>query len=278
MLTQYGLVKRAEHFWKGLSSNESQISAVPPDRYGDRFVKFITGITKTREAADLEKAEQQGDTRRQSEILSDPRSSGASARRSSQDPPGTSKVMEKAEKQAEKSKRQGADESNVPSKKLTSARSPSAERGDPGGYTLPVVEEDVEGQSTGGRSGRSGRSNEPSPQPHAASQRATPHDTLDLPARVDRLNLERDEPSDAPPPPPTKDARPITPNTNHRSSLPQIDGPNDSLQDSPPQGSMLQADKTLRKRASDLNKALPKPPADDEVETSDFTLRSPDAS
>ncbi|KAF2100067.1 SAICAR synthase-like protein, partial [Rhizodiscina lignyota] len=54
-LTHYGFIKRAEHFWKGLSSPESQISAVPPERYGDRFVRFINGITKTREAAELEK-------------------------------------------------------------------------------------------------------------------------------------------------------------------------------------------------------------------------------
>ena len=67
---------------------------------------------------------------------------------SPKDQEATDKVMRKAEKQAEKSKRQGADESNVPTKKLTSARSPSPPGESTGaGFTLPVVEEDVEGQS-----------------------------------------------------------------------------------------------------------------------------------
>ena len=51
-LTHYGLVKRLEHFWKGLHDNRSQISPVPPQAYGDRFINFITGITMTKEEAE----------------------------------------------------------------------------------------------------------------------------------------------------------------------------------------------------------------------------------
>lgn len=259
---------------------------MPPDRYGDRFVKFITGVTKTREAAELEKAEQRGDGQAATEILADSRMSSINARpdssQSPTDPPGTNRVIEKAEKQAERSRRQGADESAVPNKMLTSARSPSAERGEPGGYTLPVVEEDVEGQSTGGRSGRSGRSNEPSPHP---SQQMPPGSHGDTELR--KTGTMEGLPTRPPPTPPKDNMsrsgslasqgknRPSTPAYNDES-IPQIDGPHDSQQDSPPL--TLPKDKVLRKRASDLNKALPKPPVEDEDARSDFMLRPPDAS
>lgn len=48
-LTKYNLVKRGEHFFKGLTQNEAEISAVPPDRYGIRFVDFISSTTMPRE-------------------------------------------------------------------------------------------------------------------------------------------------------------------------------------------------------------------------------------
>lgn len=49
---QYGFVKRIEHFWKGLRDNRSQISPIPPQQYGDRFLNFVTGITMTKEEAE----------------------------------------------------------------------------------------------------------------------------------------------------------------------------------------------------------------------------------
>ncbi|ETN44298.1 uncharacterized protein HMPREF1541_10478 [Cyphellophora europaea CBS 101466] len=51
-LTHYGFVKRLEHFWKGLKDNRSQISPIPPQQYGDRFLNFVTGITMTKEEAE----------------------------------------------------------------------------------------------------------------------------------------------------------------------------------------------------------------------------------
>ena len=42
-----------EHFLKGLTNDETQISAIPPDKYGERFIKFITGSTKLRDVTGL---------------------------------------------------------------------------------------------------------------------------------------------------------------------------------------------------------------------------------
>lgn len=80
-------------------------------------------------------------------------STGGSSMRSQQSPK-TEKVMERAEREAQKSQRKGASEEDVPERRLAAVRSPSADRGDGyGGTTLPVVEEVVgESQSTGGRS------------------------------------------------------------------------------------------------------------------------------
>ena len=73
------------------------------------------------------------------------------------EPPKVEKVMEKAEREAQKSQRHGANEEDVPERRLAAVRSPSADRSEGyGGTTLPVVEEVVgENQSTGGRSGGS---------------------------------------------------------------------------------------------------------------------------
>lgn len=50
------MIKKIEHFWKGLSNDKSKISALPPDQYGDRFYHFITGITMSAEEAKRERA------------------------------------------------------------------------------------------------------------------------------------------------------------------------------------------------------------------------------
>ncbi|KAK4447746.1 hypothetical protein QBC34DRAFT_123556 [Podospora aff. communis PSN243] len=50
-LTHYGIIKKLENFWKGLSGDRSQISALPPQEYGDRFLNFISGITMSQEEA-----------------------------------------------------------------------------------------------------------------------------------------------------------------------------------------------------------------------------------
>lgn len=138
-LSQYGFVKRAEHFWKGMSSDSSQISPIPPEGYGDRFVKFISGITMTKE--DQERQDQSGNLLDGS-IEHHRRSSLRTSRHS------TEKIIEKAEKQAHKTEKQGAIEDPKRDRTLSAVRSPSVERASgAGGATLPVVEEDGEAAS-----------------------------------------------------------------------------------------------------------------------------------
>ncbi len=50
-LTRYNWKKKIEHLWKGSKGNEPQISPLPPQRYGDRFKKFISRITKGSDVA-----------------------------------------------------------------------------------------------------------------------------------------------------------------------------------------------------------------------------------
>jgi 1-phosphatidylinositol-4-phosphate 5-kinase len=175
-----------EHFFKGLMNPESQISAIPPERYGDRFVKFINGVTKTREAADREKREEAANA------ANDPQLSGLNITHQERESSGM--VMEKAEAQAERSSQRGASEEDIPDRSMHILRSPSAERGELG-TALPVVEEAIESSSTGGRSGRS---TESSFHPQASRPANSQEDRA-------FESISRDEPPHRPPPP--KDAR-----------------------------------------------------------------------
>ena len=115
-----------------MSANKSQISPIPPEDYGDRFVKFITGLTKTKEQAEREsRSTEQID----GSIHTDRQPSFTLSRHS------TDKVIQKAEKQAQKSvEKQGASpEESMRDRTLMAERS--------GGATLPVVEEDGEAGS-----------------------------------------------------------------------------------------------------------------------------------
>lgn len=247
-LTHYSIIKRMEHFFKGLANTESQISAIPPERYGDRFVKFISGVTRTNEAADREKRD------KAARAASDPLIDGinsTSAQRSS-----TDRVLEKAEHQADRSRQRGRTEENVPSRELRVVRSPSAERGEIG-TTLPVVEEAAESSSMGGRSNRSASSAQdnmiadfPPPPPHKEAHLGLPS----LQTRSRSRSRERDASHGRPPPTPPKDSstasndgRPPTPPkdeayTQHRHSGPPT----------PP--------KEQRGRSLGRNKELPMPP------------------
>lgn len=183
-----------EHFFKGLANTESQISAIPPERYGDRFIKFITGVTKTKEAAEREKAEAAA-SNTTNEVT-------AGVSRDS-----TDQVMERAEHQAEKTQRHGHPERDIPNLQMRAIRSPSAERGEIG-TTLPVVEEAGEASSLGGRSNRSHDAPTRSPPPPPTGE-----------AHVTPLQrpLARDVEHGRPPPTPPKDSgmasgeRPPTP-------------------------------------------------------------------
>jgi 1-phosphatidylinositol-4-phosphate 5-kinase len=137
-------VKRIENFLKGMSGHESQISPVPSEFYGERFLKFISGTTMSREEAE-----------RQMSLAADRQGNVPIVKHNgSQGEPSTSQdlIMERAEREAAKRSRDGNQEDEKPDRTLTTARSPSADRGLPAGTTLPVLEEVGEGGSVGGRS------------------------------------------------------------------------------------------------------------------------------
>lgn len=180
-----------EHFFKGMANEESQISAIPPQRYGDRFIKFISAVTKTKEAAEREKAEEHLNQ------TDDPLLSGVNATRSERE--STEKVFNKAHESAEHFAGHVAQE-EPHRREIRAVRSPSAERGELG-TTLPIVEEAAESSSTGGRSARSTDDNLPSRAPTLRQE------DRGLQAR------SRDHSHGRPPPTPPKDseARPPTP-------------------------------------------------------------------
>ncbi|UPL01615.1 hypothetical protein LCI18_012549 [Fusarium solani-melongenae] len=156
-LTHYGIIKKIEHFWKGLSSDRSQISALPPAQYGDRFYHFIEGVTMSSEEAHRE-AERRDQEMIEAQESGQRVSSWNSRRRSSQaippmpthvppPPPGprspeAQETVEKASREAERAERHGHTENQVPDRVLTTAGS----RGDARDSMqhepiLPVVEE-----------------------------------------------------------------------------------------------------------------------------------------
>lgn len=239
-----------EHFFKGLANTESQISAIPPERYGDRFVRFISGVTKTNEAADREKREKAA--RAASEPLIDGINSSAAQRSS------TERVMEKAEHQADRSRQRGRSEDNVPNREMRVVRSPSADRGELG-TTLPVVEEAAESSSVGGRSHRSVSSthafDEDSPPPPPLKEAHLGPPPLTLPSRS--RSRDRDHSHGRPPPTPPKDSgtassdgRPPTPPKDEAYAVNRHSGP-----PTPP--------KELRGRATD--KKLPVTPLETSI-------------
>jgi 1-phosphatidylinositol-4-phosphate 5-kinase len=192
-MSQYSVIKRMEHFIKGLANTESQISAIPPERYGDRFVRFISGVTKTKEAADREKQHEAA----LPEL--DPVISGINSNAAQQH--STDRVMEKAEWQAERSRQRGRSEDNVPDRDMRAVRSPSAERGEIG-TTLPVVEEVGEASSVGGRSTRSASDGTTAAQ--LSTSQHLKETLLDLPSRS--RSRARDDNHGRPPPTPPKDS------------------------------------------------------------------------
>ena len=103
-------------------------------------------MTKTREAAEREKADESAHT------INDPLLTGVNMTRSERE--STDRVLHKAQAEAEHTKRHSVPEEDVPKREMRIVRSPSAERGELG-TTLPVVEEAQETSSTGGRSARS---------------------------------------------------------------------------------------------------------------------------
>ncbi|KAF2849350.1 SAICAR synthase-like protein [Plenodomus tracheiphilus IPT5] len=247
-LTHYSFIKRMEHFFKGLANTESQISAIPPERYGDRFVKFISAVTRTNEAADREKRD------KAARAASDPLIDGinsTSAQRSS-----TDRVLEKAEHQADRSRQRGRTEEHVPSRELRVVRSPSAERGEIG-TTLPVVEEAAESSSVGGRSNHSTSSrldstisDFPHPPPHREAHLGLPL----LQTQSRSRSRDRDASHGRPPPTPPKDSG--TASSDGRPPTPPKDEPYTQHRHSGPPT----PPKEQRSTSPTQNKELPIPP------------------
>ena len=128
-----------------MSSPKTQISPIPPESYGERFVKFISGLTLTKE-------EQEHGVRSSEQVDGNGSITASSTmnRHSSVDlsRKSTDRVVEKAEKQARKSEEHGIVEDEWRDRTLSAIRSPSAERTNGvAGATLPVVEEDGEANS-----------------------------------------------------------------------------------------------------------------------------------
>lgn len=123
---QYGTVKKLENFFKGLSHDRNHISPIPPEGYGDRFVKFIKGITMSKEeAARHQEARSQGKV---------------SAERSA----SVERTMQAAEKEASK------DVSVTHPRTLSTVWDPVDVNGPGPTSTLPIVDEAGEGSSVGG--------------------------------------------------------------------------------------------------------------------------------
>ncbi|KAI1080978.1 SAICAR synthase-like protein [Whalleya microplaca] len=169
-LTHYGVIKKIEHFWKGLSSDRTQISALPPEEYGDRFIKFMSGITMSQEEAARDAFEREAAAEAAAEEEAErARAEGAQASGSEAAPPQPSYLpppppgmrspqspepnptVEKALKKACKKEQDVSKEEQLPERKMTTAMSPP--NGRPNSHAvLPVVEETAEAGSIGGRS------------------------------------------------------------------------------------------------------------------------------
>ncbi|KAH8668612.1 hypothetical protein BX600DRAFT_435139 [Xylariales sp. PMI_506] len=174
-LTHYGMIKKIEHFWKGLSHDRTQISALPPHEYGERFIKFMAGVTMSPEEAERDEMNRQAAA--EAAAISNP---GQTSRRSSQRrnsasappaptylpppppplrSPGSPEVnstVEKAMKKAFKKEQDVSSEDDIPDRLMTTVTSPGGVSGKNNSHAvLPVVEETVEAMSVSGVSGRS---------------------------------------------------------------------------------------------------------------------------
>ncbi|RYO73917.1 hypothetical protein DL766_009278 [Monosporascus sp. MC13-8B] len=180
-LTHYGIIKKIEHFWKGLSSERTQISALPPHEYGERFINFMSGITMSpeeaeRDARDREAAAAAVESARISTGgVEEPRRSSAQAPPAptylppappgmrSPNSPEPNPTVEKALKKATKKEKDVAKEDQVPDRKITTSIASAMGRSN-SSAVLPVVEETAEASSLRGQS-RNG------PRPFTPSQR-----------------------------------------------------------------------------------------------------------
>ncbi|KAK2606268.1 Phosphatidylinositol-4-phosphate 5-kinase [Conoideocrella luteorostrata] len=170
-LTHYGMIKKIEHFWKGLSNDRSQISALPPEQYGDRFYNFVEGITMSAEEArkealqkEREAVEGKASTDKSASVKHNSthkRSHGVPpmpdhfppAPPGGSSPTEVQETMEMASKQARRTESTGISESDVPDRTLkTTTTSPEKRESFQHEPVLPIVEEASENSRNEGSS------------------------------------------------------------------------------------------------------------------------------
>ncbi|KAI1351963.1 hypothetical protein F5Y01DRAFT_101876 [Xylaria sp. FL0043] len=168
-LTHYGMIKKLEHFWKGLSNDRSQISALPPEEYGERFLKFMSGITMSPEEAAREEKDRAAAAASTMSSTVEGQAPPAMPTYLPPAPPDMrsptspepNPTVEKALRMATKREKDIAEEDQVPERKITTSVAPPAGRTN-SHTVLPVVEESAEAASLGGRS-RGESTSEPRP-------------------------------------------------------------------------------------------------------------------
>ncbi|KAK2741381.1 Phosphatidylinositol-4-phosphate 5-kinase [Myotisia sp. PD_48] len=197
-LTHYGLVKKAEHFWKGLSHNRTQISPIPPHAYGERFLSFISHVTKSKEEVEREKREEEA----LAQVANEPESS-----REHETHPTPEDETEEH-----------------PRRILTTIRAPASDVDGPP-TTLPVVEE------VGESSDRSGSSRDGV----GVSDNRT-DETADTRRHTFRTDIwPSGPPPELPPPPPKSENGSITSNGRDRNGKAKArDNPQVQEKDLPP--------------------------------------------
>lgn len=188
-LTHYGMIKKIEHFWKGLSSDRTQISALPPDQYGDRFYNFVEGITMSSEEAQRE------EIRREQEAMEARQSADERSTKTNKQtvppmpthlppvPPGASprlepkETIDMANKEAQK---RPSSEAAPPERTIKTVSVPTENRNSAQQERiLPVVEEHSEGSRNGSR----GRSDSQSAPTRPATPPPSKEEGVDEPNR-----------------------------------------------------------------------------------------------
>lgn len=165
-LTRYDSVKRAEHFFKSLvsSGKGAEISAVPPERYGARFVRFMNSIAVPRDAgpssavehaqAALERASQERTASTDAEKDGSHHSQHGAAHHFSR----SSRESNEQQRASGESRSRSGSIDGLHSAAPTSDRVRSTLETDRDGTTLPVVEETNETSSMAEREKERSRS------------------------------------------------------------------------------------------------------------------------
>ncbi|KAI1122348.1 hypothetical protein F5Y10DRAFT_77112 [Nemania abortiva] len=183
-LTHYGMIKKIEHFWKGLSNDRTQISALPPEEYGDRFMKFMSGITMSPEEAARDQEDRAAAAMATMSTVdgqaAPPMPSylpPAPPEMRSSTSPEPNPTVEMAIRKATKKEKDVAKEDQIPDRKMTTSAAPPTGRTN-SHTVLPVVEESAEAASLGGRS--RGESTDTEPRPFTPSPRERQDGFTDL--------------------------------------------------------------------------------------------------